>query len=331
MANLCEACKKEPIELVESADDPTQPYKLCIPCHNRLLKRSLRPIEWYNLTVIHTPKKYLLHDDFYDDNGEAAQPEEDVSDSELITFRALTLDEVESNLESLIDFSITRWFLEEEVIHSLKVHDRNHVLHSVKDRFINTNNYEIKSRMLEITADVIGDLAADWVRELWDNYDEEYLLPLSWATAGSIPITEGGLSLVLDKLQMVNEKELPLFAFSCLYRFRSNEVLDWIESYSRITFHDSWGRLAAVCFPQWEQMRKWLDLGRPLSLIALDTMANCVLDGNDYHVERFNPKISGLNDCDIETVLNDYYQKDTVARVRMKLAFIKDHIEEIFQ
>lgn len=40
--------------------------------------RSLRPIECYNLAVVQSPNKFLLHDDFYEGDGEACQLEEDV-------------------------------------------------------------------------------------------------------------------------------------------------------------------------------------------------------------------------------------------------------------
>lgn len=45
--------------------------------------------------------------------------------------------------------------------------------------------------MLEITADVLDTFAAEWVRELLDHEDEEFLYPLSWAAAGSLPGDEG--------------------------------------------------------------------------------------------------------------------------------------------
>lgn len=60
--NLCEACKTNEFNVVETADDPNQPYKLCDQCHDRLLRRALTPIEWYNLAVVHSTNKFLLHD-----------------------------------------------------------------------------------------------------------------------------------------------------------------------------------------------------------------------------------------------------------------------------
>ncbi|AGK53676.1 hypothetical protein [Bacillus sp. 1NLA3E] len=327
ISELCEACKINEINVVETPDDPNQPYKLCYQCHERLLKRSLRPIEWYNLAVVHSPNKFLLHDDFYEEDGEACQPEEDV----VVTKKdkAPTLRNVRNDMESLLDFSITRWFLEADVINALKKHDNQKTLSLVKSRFYRTENYEVKSRMLEIVADVLGTSASGWVRELWENYDEEFLYPISWATASSLPAEEG-LNNIFEKLKLVSEKELPVAAFTCLYRFRSSNILDWIESTCTI-FNDNWGRLVAVCFPTWERMKSWLNKGRPLSLIALDTMANCVKGHGDIYVEQFSPKILEADKGDVDKVLNDYYQKDDVPRVKMKISRIMENKKEIFE
>lgn len=96
----------------------------------------------------------------------------------------------------------------------------------------------MKSRMLEMTADVLDTFAAEWVRELLDQTDEEFLYPLSWAAASSLPGDEG-LHHILEKLKSISEKELPLEAFICLHRFRSHKILDWMES-NCTHFHDQW-------------------------------------------------------------------------------------------
>ncbi|MFB3167394.1 hypothetical protein P5G62_009755 [Neobacillus sp. 179-C4.2 HS] len=326
ISNLCEACKINEINVVEQSDDTDQPYKVCSQCHERLLKYSLRPIEWYNLAIIHSPNKPLLHDDLYDEDGESCQPEEDVFVTK--KNKAPTLKNVRNDLESLLDFSITRWFLEDDVIKALNKHDNQLTLNSVKSRFYETENYEIKTRLLEIVADVLGSSASEWVRELWRNFDEELLCPISWATASSLPAEEG-LNNIFGKLKLVSEKELPIAAFTCLYRFRSFCILDWIES-TCTTFNDNWGRLASVCFPTWERMKSWLNKGRPLSLIALDTMANCV-KGYGNIVEQFSPKILGTDKSEVDQVLNDYFQIDDVPRVKMKLSIIMENKKEIFE
>ncbi|MDQ0271743.1 hypothetical protein [Cytobacillus purgationiresistens] len=327
VVDLCEACKASGIIVEETSDDNNQPYKLCLQCHDRLLKRSLKPLEWYNLSVVHSTNRFLLHDDFYDEDGEASQPEEDV----IVTDKdkAPTLDDIKNNLELLIDFSITRWFLEDDVVKAFKEYDNLTILKSVKSRFNESENYEIKTRMLEIVTDVLGTSASSWVRDLWDNYDKELLYPISWATSSSIPIEEG-LNNVFNKLESIKEKELPIVAFGSLYRFRSEIILEWMEANCTI-YNENWGRLAALCFPTWDRMKMWLIKGRPLSLIALDTMANCFIRGGDPVVQQFSPKILGTEKNEVEPILFDYYQQDSVPRAKMKVARIMENKEEIFQ
>ncbi|KDE25811.1 hypothetical protein BA81_17980 [Bacillus safensis FO-36b] len=230
-------------------------------------------------------------------------------------------------MASLIDFSITRWFLEDDVIDALKQHDRQKILDSVHSRFYETEHAEVKSRMLEIAADVLGTVAAEWVRELLDQADEEFLYPLSWAAASCLPEDEG-LHHILKKMKSISEKELPLEAFICLHRFRSHKILDWMKS-NCTHFHDQWGRLAAVSCPTWERMKSWLNKGRPFSLIALDTMANCA--GNrPALVEQFSPKILKTDKNEVEKILHDVNQKDQVPRVKMKLSNILENKQDIF-
>src|SRR5258708_7754419 len=74
LPELCQACQRTPVEVVVEEDDPTQPYRVCRACARRLHLHSLRPLEWFNLAAVHGQAKYLLHDDFYWDNGIAQQP-----------------------------------------------------------------------------------------------------------------------------------------------------------------------------------------------------------------------------------------------------------------
>src|SRR6185295_2208136 len=93
----CEACKAAQVQSIVESDDPTSPFAVCSACAHRLRTFSLRPLEWYNLVCSHSPYEFLLHDDFFDDDGTACQPEEDVVDAEL--FPAPTLEAVVGNVE----------------------------------------------------------------------------------------------------------------------------------------------------------------------------------------------------------------------------------------
>jgi|SRR6185295_1411600 hypothetical protein len=72
--SICEACRQRQVAEVISDDDPDEPYRVCCECSVRLQQRGLRPSNG-STSPRHGWRKYLLHDDFYDQNGAANQPE----------------------------------------------------------------------------------------------------------------------------------------------------------------------------------------------------------------------------------------------------------------
>jgi len=69
----CQACKQYDVQ-VELKDDVT--YHLCHNCLINLVMRNLSKEQYHNLVAIHGSCTYLLHEDFYDDDGTALQPVE---------------------------------------------------------------------------------------------------------------------------------------------------------------------------------------------------------------------------------------------------------------
>jgi len=321
----CEACQMRPIQIVDDFGDSIQPYRLCPDCYQRLIMFSLRPREWYNLAVIHSPNPYYLHDDFYDEDGSAAQPEEEVVSPAL--YPAPSLEEAAYHLEDLLDYAMTRWFLEEAVIQALQAYNQEKLLHSVAERFSSTINHGIKARLLQITAHVLGANASEWVREQWVHYDKELLSSLSEAAVYCLS-PEEGFALITERLNYIEGNQLPITAFSCLHHFRSPLVLNWIEK-KVTTFHESWGRLAALSKPTWSRMKVWLEQGRPLSLLALEAMVRCI-PSSGKPVYKMEPKILQTNISEVESVLEKYRDKDYVPRVKMQVQQIVKYKDAVF-
>ena len=71
---LCQATGIEEATVEVGSRAGEGPYRVCAGAAGRLETRSLRPREWFNLAVIHGPFEFLLHDDFYSEDGEACQP-----------------------------------------------------------------------------------------------------------------------------------------------------------------------------------------------------------------------------------------------------------------
>lgn len=59
-SEYCQSCRVTEAEVIESCDDEKYPYTLCKPCHQRLLERSLRPLEYLNLAAKHGCK-FITH------------------------------------------------------------------------------------------------------------------------------------------------------------------------------------------------------------------------------------------------------------------------------
>lgn len=62
---------------------------------------------------------------------------------------------------------------------------------------------------------------------------------------------------------------------------RYGKVLDWIESNVTKAKHVSgnWCHMAASSKFDWPRADKWLNMGRPLSLISLDALQFCTTSG----------------------------------------------------
>ncbi|WP_202081193.1 hypothetical protein [Caldalkalibacillus salinus] len=326
---ICQACKLNNVQVVEENEQDNQPYELCNGCYDRLTKRALRPIEWYNLAVIHSSNKFYLHDDFYDEDGTATQPEEDViiNDEHL----APELNDVANDLDKLLDYSMTSWWLNDDTIKVLNSHDKQMVYDQVKSRYALTNNVEIRSRILQIVEKVLTTVAEKWIRRLWEERltIENNLLDLAMASAVSLPFVEG-FKNVKHHLQNISPQKLPHAAFGCLHKFRSPLVLDWMEDKVTSPVNEAWGRLAALSRPTWHKLAHWLSLGRPMSLVALDTLVKCIGKPNDPYLRKFSPKLERYASVnEMESVLDQYLLIDNVHRVRRDIMVIKENWNDI--
>jgi hypothetical protein len=232
------------------------------------MSRSLRPLEWFNLAKRHGWAKFLLHDDFYDDSGEATPPDEDVESAEL--FPAPTLSQSEGAASTLLDYSVTRWNLDEDVFAAWLKLPPATVLPCLAERYDNSRNPSVRAVILEVAALFRADGQA-FVRHVWDSYQDcGAFWALAEATAACLP-EEEGFPLVTGALARMPEKERRQL-FGALAHFRSTKSLDWIENHVSEPTVDAWGYLAAASNLSWPRVDQWLKAGRPLNLIAVDAL-----------------------------------------------------------
>lgn len=320
----CEACEIAAVEIVEPCDDAEEPYRLCAACHTRLHARALRPAEWYSLAKRHGWYQFLLHDDFYDEDGTATQPEEPVLCP--LEFLAPTLEAVAHDAEQLLDYSITRWRFEAATAASWTTLPHSQIVSALAKRFGRTRNEGIRSRVLEICASALRESGADLVRYAWGEYPETVALSaLAEASAACLPFPEG-----FDKVTTAlaaDEGPRKRDSMLSLSYFHSPAVLDWIEHHAFDPITESWGNLAAASQLDWARAEHWMGCNRPLSLVALDGLAAIVRPQTpllrDYAPCLIGPPSRGR----FVKVLSEYAKRDCAPRVQHRTAFLLANVD----
>lgn len=266
----CEACLTAAVdrEIVGGAEGP--PYRLCYACATRLEKRALRPLEWYRLAALHGPFAYPLRDDFYEDDGTAGQPKMAVERAAL--FPAPTLREVSADLDALLDHALTRWHLDDDEVAALKAHPADALLRRMSDLIATRPIAWVEVRSYRIAARVLGAVARGWLEARWEAGSRPATLAAFIEAAAACLPHEDALPRALAALEGVDGRELAREAMALAW-FRSPRVLDWIEAKATSPVSGTWGRLAACSSFGWPVATRWLDAGRPLSLVALDALS----------------------------------------------------------
>ena len=295
------------------SQSPDGPYRLSAGAAHRLEHLSLRPLEWFNLAVIHGPFEFYLHDDFYTEEGQACQPKEDVVDAAL--FPCPTLDTCAADPVRLLDFAITRSWFEQETIGRLQAHEAD-LPDLIQGRFNQTRNGFIRYRLAEVAGELLGQRSALWFRSVLAEMPEQDRLSLLHAGHRCLPAEEG-LATAIEALSHVPRSRLTQESF-VLAKYRDTRVLDWIE----VNVHDplthQWGDLAAASGIDWTRAAKWLRSGRPLSLVALDALVVCSgpRPGASLLIRKMNPVLRAPAPAHaIEAALTDYARRDPVPRV----------------
>ena len=323
---LCEACEVLKASIVDECDDPVESYHLCGNCHKRLHDLALRPVEWYNLAKRHGWFQFHLHDDFYDENGKADQPKKDVVDPDQFPAPALSL--VRNDPDLLLDFSITQWNFESQVEAAWALIPKNEVLKSLKTRFWNIKNVGIRSRILEISASALGGYGADFIREVWDEYPESVdLISLSEASAACLSFREG-FDRVLMSIDSLDRNQKRDFMFSLAF-FKTTKTLAWIEKniFSPIT--ESWAYLAAASSLDWEKISSWLDSGRPMGLVAIDSLRAFQNLPTPFLKKSQFKLIDPPSKGELKDKLAEYMAKDNTPRVKQRVGWLLEDVSNI--
>jgi hypothetical protein len=319
MADRCQSCGRAPVEIVEALDDPGEPYKVCRGCYHRLLTHSLRPIEWYNLSSIHGRLNDLLSREYYDEgDGKALKPAERVVDAAM--FPCPTLEEAAKSPERLLTYILTRnhiheegqvesWYIQEDLIASMRGHSPDALISAFAGRLNVTGNIEIARTIFHLIGLTLETAGATLVRDNWERFASTHALSgIAFAASRCLP-PEEAYRKVTETLSGMDTTRCRVEKHNLRW-FETQRNLDWIEKNACSPVDSSWGLLAASSRFDWARAKKWLSLGRPLSLIALDALVWCLCS------RRKPPLPDPPSSREFVAVLEGYLQKDNVPRVR---------------
>lgn len=312
MESVCQACESVPVEVKEPNDNENSPYLLCSSCHDRLLELSLRPREWYNLAKRFGWWQFSLHDDFYEDNGEASQPEDEVVDAEL--YPAPSLEDVCGDLPKLISHVLTRWNPEKEIYREFGKFAPERIEAELRKALPDAPNDDVAGAYFDICGEVLKGDGARFVRSGWECADRIPFGSLAFATTQCVPFEEG-FSWIESRLAAMPMKEM-VNRFYVLSYYRSPRALKWVEENVEAPLTASWGRLVACSKPRWLDIEAWLDKGRPHSLVALDALKACARPDTPLLREMNLKPLELPSDDRIAEVLSRYLEQDSVPRVQ---------------
>ena len=324
----CECCGLNKVHISEPSSEPGYFFKLCNSCFSSLTNHALRPREFFNLATIHSIDNPYLDDDFYDwETGKALQPSKKITNANKFPFPFM--DALKDDYKNLIDLACIQFEIDSEIVTLLKKIEKKKILEYLDFKVV--YNRSINYYAYKIAARVLGNSAEEWMREQWIAHKPGELFVFAEALNACLPFGNA-FEIITNELQEGGDSEMAK-NISVLCYFESSATLRWIESIKyRITnIGIDWGVVAAASKFDWATTKRWLVIGRPLSLIALDALIFCTTKGNKQNQSIWlikHPPI--LNDQpsmkEISASLNEYLVRDNVPRTKNAVKKIMENL-----
>lgn len=218
---------------------------------------------------------------------------------------------------SLLDFTITRWRVEENLSAAWTLVPQSLVKSTLESRFAAAANPGVRATILLVASIALKSSGVNFVRSAWNQYPEKVeLWPLVRAAAACLPANEGFAMSVaaIDRLAGRAQRD----AMLSLSYFQSPATLSWIEANAHEPTTEHWGNLAASSGLTWPTVARWLAKGRPLSLIAIDALV-AIAEPKTPLLKSIAPALLQPPEThEFVSALSEYVSRDDVPRVKQR-------------
>lgn len=240
-----------------------------------------------------------------------------------------------NDLQSVLDYAIVEWWLSDDVVNAIKTFEKKEILKELDTRI--ASNKGLSGRIYQIAALTLGEYADEWIVKQWQFRTDDNFPDFAEALAKCLE-PDLGFELYTKQLERIDQPKKLTEAMNGLICFRSKKSLAWIETnVARVSnISDVWGYLAVASQFDWAIAHKWLRNGRPLSLIALDALANCAVTSDTQNSTLWlknNPQrlLSPGTIEEMNNILLKHGESDKVPRVRTKISYIMDNWDKILK
>lgn len=162
--------------------------------------------------------------------------------------------------------------------------------------------------------------AAVFARALWTHLNETQSRSRGLGLRGVATALDEGEAFSLAEAwyrEGGDDRSERLQAFHSLQNPRTNDLIEewWLAQPSPPPVREFWSSLACASRVTWSQLARWLKLGRPLSLVALDALVNYANQGTPEGVRR--PAAGELRQA-----MSEYLARDAAPRVKNAVACV---------
>ena len=142
------------------------------------------------------------------------------------------------------------------------------------DRCYDPEDVAIQENIFLVCERLLGPAAEPWLRKSKHRPLQNFAFD-AFCSALDVCVPDGGFEIATDKLANERPHQLAYFAHGLLAFDDKTKILDWIEARlgsGNEPVVPEWGQLAALAGVRWQTINRWLDRGKPVSLVALDAI-----------------------------------------------------------